>query len=301
MPIFITAREWDEARTAFSSSLMIDTPLQSLAQNLDGPEWPIPGEDETPAKYIYLSHREALASLAQKRQSPATLALLTEILVQTKAFDDPFGEMMQQMETRAELENPVLRSLSRLGIPEDFPIHLTALSAEARRFCRDENIATLGAFARIAQSMAERIIVGGDFRDLLNALSHVDELALARLIPFRPGAKGLHLVEAVGLLIRPLPFEQRMAIARGPAAMPDLELKMDELLQLFSTEWAELTAQNRQGVPLARFLVVLDDLSIESAALALIQHRLPREEAPAPAPAPDRARPSWFSRLLGRR
>ena len=31
-----TAKDWDEIRTAFASSIMVDTSLNSLAQNLDG-------------------------------------------------------------------------------------------------------------------------------------------------------------------------------------------------------------------------------------------------------------------------
>ena len=45
--------------------------------------------------------------------------------------------------------------------------------------------------------MSQNVIVGGDFRRLLNALSHIDESTLAELLPFRVGAKGLQLVEAL--------------------------------------------------------------------------------------------------------
>ena len=45
----------------------------------------------------------------------------------------------------------------------------------------------------------KNVIVGGDFRKLLNALSHVDEGALAEVLPFRRGQKGLHLVEGPAL------------------------------------------------------------------------------------------------------
>ena len=47
--------------------------------------------------------------------------------------------------------------------------------------------------------MAQNVIVGGDFRKLLNALSHVDEQAIAEVLPFRRGATGLHLIEALAL------------------------------------------------------------------------------------------------------
>src|SRR5581483_5125620 len=85
----------------------------------------------------------------------------------------------------------------KLGIPENFPIVLTALEPGTLEFCKLEKLTTLGEFAVFAQGMSQSVIVGGDFRKLLNALSHVDEAALARVLPFRPGTKGLHLVEAL--------------------------------------------------------------------------------------------------------
>ena len=43
-----TIRDWDETRAAFGTSIMVNTALSSLAQNLDGPDWPLKGKDETP-------------------------------------------------------------------------------------------------------------------------------------------------------------------------------------------------------------------------------------------------------------
>ena len=55
MPAKYTDKDWDEVRSAFASSIMVNTALSSLAQNLDGPDWPVKGKDETPAKYVDLS------------------------------------------------------------------------------------------------------------------------------------------------------------------------------------------------------------------------------------------------------
>ena len=52
--------EWDRVRTAFANSIMVDTRLSSLAQSLDGADWPIKDPDETPAKYIDLGFAEVL-------------------------------------------------------------------------------------------------------------------------------------------------------------------------------------------------------------------------------------------------
>ena len=39
-----SAKDWDEIRSAFAASIMVNTPLSSLAQNLDGPDWPVRGK-----------------------------------------------------------------------------------------------------------------------------------------------------------------------------------------------------------------------------------------------------------------
>ena len=61
-----SAKDWDEIRSAFAASIMVNTPLSSLAQNLDGPDWPVRGKEETPAAYIDLSYDELIAMLAMK-------------------------------------------------------------------------------------------------------------------------------------------------------------------------------------------------------------------------------------------
>lgn len=190
------AQEWDEIRTAFASSLLVDTALSSLAQNLDGLDWPLPGPAETPAAYIEFTHEELVTELTA-RGNPAAADLLMEILRETLAFDQPFGEMVKQTEAAAERDNPLLRGLARLGIPESFPLELTTLDETARQLCRLENVSTIGEFALFAQRLAQGVIVGGDLRKMLNALAHGDESALAELLPFRPGASGLHLAEAL--------------------------------------------------------------------------------------------------------
>jgi hypothetical protein len=96
-------------------------------------------------------------------------------------------------------------------LPENFPISLTALNADTVEFCKLEKLKTLGEFAVFAQGMSQNVIIGGDFRKLLNALSNLDEATLTEILPFRKGSKGLHLVEALGQATRltnPLPKAQ---------------------------------------------------------------------------------------------
>ena len=250
-----SAEEWDEVRRGFSESIMIDTQITSLAQNLDGPDWPIKGEEETPANYIDLTRSEALELLALKGLSPDKLDLLVVILRETLAFDSPFGDMVEQNTVASARDNVLLRNMAKLGISENFPISLTALATDTREFCRLEQITTLGVFAVFAQSMAQNVIVGGDFRKLLNALSHVDDAALAELLPLRRGAQGgLHLVEALAQATR--------------SADPGAHAK--EAQSWFADEYAMLMREATSPSLLARHFVILGNPDLERKACALL-------------------------------
>jgi hypothetical protein len=253
-----TAKDWDEVRSAFATSIMVDTSLASLAQNLDGRDWPIKGKDETPAKYIDFSFDEVVELLQLKGQSPEVVDQLVEILRETLAFDSPFGEMVEQNQAASARDNPLLKNMAKLGIPENFPITLSALEAGTLEFCELERLTTLGEFAVFAQGMSQNVIVGGDFRKLLNALSHVDEAGLAQVLPFRPGAKGLHLVEALA----------QATSALNPAARADLATMW------FRDELAAIENDLRAGGTLARHFVVLGDPAKEAKAAELLRPHL---------------------------
>lgn len=100
-----TAQDWDEVRTAFASSIMVDVPLRSLAQNLEGPSWPIPGRKESPSAYIDLAFVEMNEFLALKGY-PDRANLLISILKDTLAFDNPFGDMVNLADQNTERDNP---------------------------------------------------------------------------------------------------------------------------------------------------------------------------------------------------
>jgi hypothetical protein len=290
MPAKTTAKEWDDIRAAFASSLMVKTSLSSLAQNLDGPDWPIRSKDETPAKYLGLGHEEVLGLLELQGQAPERLDLLASILRDTLAFDTPFGDMVEQTQATADRDNPILKNLAKLSIPADFPIELTALSADTKDFCRREKLPTLSEFALAAQRMAQKIIVGGDFRALLNALSHVDEPAVARFLPFRPGAKGLHLIEAVALAVRALPVDARAAAQGSPPAA--LAAHVARLATYFAADKTELEKQLAEpGTSLARAAAVLRDPAVEPVVVALLAPHVS-------VPAASAKSGGWFSRLF---
>ena len=249
-----TAKDWDEVRSAFAASIMVNTPLSSLAQNLDGPDWPVRGKEETPAAYIDLSYDELIAMLGMKGMTPARADFLITLLKETLAFDNPFGEMVAQSESTALKDNQLLRNLAKLGIPENFPIGLTALSPDTIEFCKLENLATLGEFCIFAQGMSQNVIVGGDFRKLLNALSHIDESSLAESLPFRVGDKGLHLVEAM------------VQASRATAPLK----RATQAAEWFSVELEALKKDLKAGGSLERALQVLGNPDMEKRATEML-------------------------------
>jgi hypothetical protein len=242
-----TEKDWNDVRTAFASSIMVDTQISSLAQNLDGPTWSVKSKDETPAKYIDLSYDEALELLALKGQTADKLDLLISILKETLAFDSPFGDMIEQTEAAAARDNPLLKNMSRIGIPENFPISLTALGADTIEFCKLEKLKTLGEFAVFAQGMSQNVIIGGDFRRLLNALSNLDEATLHDILPYRKGSKGLHLVEALA------------QASATPAPLP----RAKEAVLWFKEDFAQIQKDFADGTGVARHLGVLGDVETE--------------------------------------
>lgn len=267
-----TAKDWDEVRSAFAASIMVDTSIDSLAQNLDVPEWPIKSREDTPARYVDYTFDEAVRFLNRKGQPPERLDDLVVILRETLAFDTPFGDMIEQGETASKLENPVLKNMAKLGIPENFPMELTSLGSDALEFCKLEHLTTLGEFAVASQNMSQNVIVGGDFRKLLNALSHVDEQALAEVLPFRAGHKGLHLVEAMAQAARG---------TDGPA-------KAALVTTWFRDDLAAMEKDVAAGGTIARHFVRIGNPELEKRAAALLKPHFR-------GAVPGRKRAGWLS------
>lgn len=300
-PIPSDAKAWDKARNAFSKSILVDTPLASLAQDLDVPPWPVTSPDETPAAYIYLPYAQAVAALAARGLPPAQLGALITLLNDTNAFDQPFGDMMDEMQPAApgaiDAESPLFKNLAKLELPGDFPLALSALSAGTVELCRIEGVETLGSFVAFASRLSQSVIVGGDFRDLLNALAQKDETALALLLPLRAGAPGLHLLEALAIAARSLDTAARAAVVKDPAATPPaLAARVTRLVGYFTSEHTALRAAASSGTPAARLVVGLADPELEPVVAALLTPHLPAPPAPAPVVAPKR---SFLKRLLG--
>ena len=313
-----TSKDWDDVRKRFRSSIMADTSLSSLAQSLDTADWPVKGEEEKPSKYIDFNYEELLM-LPEIAGSEKRADHLIGILKETLAFDDPFGDMVAQVEENTARENPVLKTLSRLGIPEAFPLALVNLSEGTRAVCASEGVKTIGEFANLAQQMSTRVVIGGDFRALLNALSHGDEEGIGQFLPFRKGASGLHLPEALGLAVAGLARAEQVGLAKAygaalsgpdathPALSGDAQAKAEAKVQaaLAATlEWFKEPASAlvdlvNAGHALERELVVIGDPAREAVVAArfrvAMQSRLKSSAAAAPV-----KKGGLFSRLFGR-
>lgn len=312
-----TAQDWDEVRRKFRNSIMADTSLHSLAQNLDINDWPVRGEEEKPSKYIDFTYDELLM-LPEIAGKVDRIDHLVGILKETLAFDDPFGDMVAQVEETSAKENPVLKTLARLGIPEAYPLQLVNLSDATRTVCTGEGVKTIGEFANLAQQMSTRVVIGGDFRRLLNALSHGDETGIGEFLPFRRGSSGLHLPEALGLAVAELDRADQIALAQslgaqlpaevapvsgkldratGEALERRVRLKIDTTLAWFTEEANALRTQLRTGLTLERYLVPINDPAREAIAAHITRAALGPDAAPVEAPA---KKGGLFARLFGR-
>lgn len=315
-----TKQEWDKVRKAFATSIMVDTSLFSLAQNLDGAEWPIKSKDDTPAKYIDLDLMEAVEMLAIKGLEPSTIDQLAAIMRDTLAFDQPFGDMVTQVEASSAKDNTLLKNLGRLGVPESYPIEFISLDPDTREFCHLEKLNTLGEFAVFAQNMSTNVIVGGDFRSLLNALAQSDEAALARFIPMRPGFKGLFLAEAIAIGLKRLPLPLRLSLAERAgfslsheqmlearkaqrpdinAAESDLRMRCSRLIaELFADQLTALQTEVAKGASIERLLTPLGDHMLERIIGAQLKPYL--QSKPAAAQADTAPKRGFWARLFGK-
>jgi hypothetical protein len=304
---------------------MVDTPLSSLAQNLDMEDWPFKSPKETPSKYVDMTFAELLSAPAMIGY-PERAEHLVKILEETLAFDEPFGEMVAETLTSHDKDNPILKNIIKLGIPEDFPISLVALTLETRDYCTMEGIKTVKEFAVFAQNLSQSVIVSGDFREFLNALANVDDATLAQFLPFRRGSKNLHLLEGLSLTVRAQPSEVQAALAQRygarlgqddsrrarEAAANDVAAAEEILVQqasayieYFQADLAELQRQLDEGAQLGRLAAVLNDAVVESVVTGLLKPYLSasgasqpkRATAPPPLEIPGTPRKGLFGSL----
>lgn len=319
-----TSTEWDEIRKKFRHSIMADTSLTSLAQNLDTKEWPHAGDEEKPSKYIEFGYDE-LMMMPEIAGNADKADHLIGILKETLAFDDPFGDMVAQVEETAAKDNPILKTLARLNIPATYPLALANFTEGTRIVCASEGVKTIGEFANLGQQMATRVVLGGDFRNALNALTHGDEEGIGLFLPFRKGATGLHLAEAIGLMVAGLPRPEQLALAKAYGAKLNpadiagakaltkeqqekieagLRVTLKAALEWFNDQKEALTKQIEGGSSYVRYFMVINDPAREAIAVKLTADILKVSAKAATAVTSAASEPKkggLFSRLFGKR
>lgn len=315
-----TSSEWDDIRKKFRHSIMADTSLVSLAQNLDTKEWPHKAEDEKPSKYIEFAYEELLM-LPEIAGSADKADHLIGILKETLAFDDPFGDMVAEVEKTAAKDNPILKTLARLNIPADYPMTLANFSEGTRVVCASEGVKTIGEFANLGQQMSTRVVLGGDFRNALNALTHGDEEGIGQFLPFRKGSTGLHLPEAIGLIPAGLPRPEQLGLAKAYGAKlspadsaaaksltkeqvekleSGLRVTLNTALEWFKDQQPALVKHLEDGGTYERYFVVINDPAREAIAVRLTAAVL-KVSAKAAAPAAGAPKKGgFFGRLFGK-
>ncbi len=313
--------EWDDIRKKFRHSIMADTSLVSLAQNLDTKEWPHAGEEEKPSKYIDFTYEE-LMIMPEIAGSGDKADHLIGILKETLAFDDPFGDMVAQVEETSAKDNPILKTLGRLNIPEAYPMTLANFSEGTRVVCASEGVKTIGEFANLGQQMSTRVVLGGDFRNALNALTHGDEEGIGQFLPFRKGSTGLHLPEAIGLIAAGLPRPEQLGLARtyGAKLRPadnaaartltkeqvekieaGLRVTLNAALDWFKDQKTALVKHIEDGGTYERYFVVINDHAREAIAVKLTAAALQVSASPVVSSSANEPKKGGiFSRLFGK-
>ena len=119
--------------------------------------------------------------------------------------------------------------------------------------------------------MAQNVVVGGDFRNLLNSIAHIDEEGISRFLPFREGKKGLHLPEAIGHLVDALEEEDKInleaELTEEIAAL--INDNMNALFHWFTEEKGQLNNTIMEGDGLDRYFLVLNNPAREKKAAIL--------------------------------
>lgn len=312
-----TKKDWDEVRLGMTPT-MSEVHLKALSEECGLPVWPIKGKGEIPSKYIDYTWEE-MHELLGFAEHPERIDLLINILQETIAFEDPFGEMVATVDAAAEREDTLGKAFRKLDIDRDFPLKLSGLSLETIEFCQAEDIQTLGQFADFSHNMAQNVVVGGDFKGLLNALSNIDEHGIAEYLPFRLAHKGFHLPEAIGMVLNQLADNEKFSLLKryGAKLTPEqsarANLSREQLTQLedvlmskvieqcmfFEAQLPELEAKVKSGVTLERIFMVLDNPEKEVIAVKAVGKYL-KERRGSVQEAPQEKKRGFFSRLFGR-
>lgn len=313
-PEGVTPERWDEVRQRFKQSMMVKTEIAKLGQNVDL-SWPLKGREEVPLKYLPLTLDELLM-MPGIGEKPERIRTLIEIFVETMAFDDPFSEMAEHVDSSSKRDDGPRRMLEKREVPLHYPIRFCGLSEETLTFCASEELETLEQFFEFTQNMAQSIVVGGDFRAFLNAIVNPDDARLGAFLPIRRGKTGLHLAEAFAHATQRLSRSERLALLEAsnapvtaedrrevsrlsPAEFHALQRKLQAhgqaLLAWFGPEGSRLRDVFAEGSSsVDRYFAPLDNPQAEKLAAELARLAL-GENLDSSAPK----KKSFFGRLFG--
>ncbi|HKK19235.1 MAG TPA: hypothetical protein VJ952_11195 [Opitutales bacterium] len=283
-----SAKEWDDIRKRFYNSILNETEIAKLGQNV-GISWPFKGAAETPAKYIDFDFEE-LQSVPGLVGKKSRVKVLMDILRETLAFDDPFGDMVETVESESQEDDTFKRILEKLEIPVDYPTEFLHFSKETEELLKNEEVATLIDCVHFGQNIARNVVIGGDLKSFLNSLAHKDEQAMAKHMPYRRGARGLHLAEAIGLICESLDAATKLHLLKvggvtlseeedrllSSAGRLDVEAavkssldKMARLSEWFPSEVADLEQAFTTGGSPERFFISINEPRTERMAVEL--------------------------------
>jgi len=288
-----SAEEWNHIRKRFFNSILNDTEIAKLGQNV-GVSWPFKGKGETASKYIEYDFEE-LQSVPGLVGKPRRIKTLMDILRETLAFDDPFSDMVDTVESESEEDDTFERILAKLEIPTGYPREFIHFQADTMEFLKNEDVNTLLEVIHFGQKIARNVVVGGDLKTFLNGLAHKDEAGIANHLPYRRGIRGLHLVEAIGLIARDLPEAAqlrllaqadvalteeegaRLSEASGLNTEASIKTAVGEVAKIsewFSAEAADLEQVFATGGSPERYFITIGDPRRERVALELAKLHL---------------------------
>lgn len=278
-----SAEEWEHFRERFSDSILKTTEIAELGRSV-GVSWPFKGSGETPEKYIKFNFEELQqvpGLIGKKKRVNDLMDVLREIL----AFDDPFSSMMDTVEKKSGENLVYKRILKKLEIPEDYPVNLMFFSQKTKTLLHNNGAKTLMEAIRLGERSPES---ESELSSLISGLSLANEATLKIHLPFRTGQRGLHLPEAIGLMVRDIDEPVRMELIRQagistqnstnsepePPIASEVSLKVvfvrfNELCSWFDKQADELKKICDSPESIERYFLPINDAEIERASIAL--------------------------------
>lgn len=289
IPEKYSQNDWEHLRKRFSSSILKTTEIAELGRNV-GISWPFKGSGETPEKYIKFSFEELQnvpGLIGKKKRVNDLMDILREIL----AFDDPFADMMDEAHSRGKEDRTFKRVLKKLQIPKDYPVDLMYFSPETREMLSKNSAKTLIDAIRLEKTAVNAVQSEDDFQAFLNGLALVDEATIKKHLPYRLGSNGLHLPEAIGLLVcdlsKPVQVELlaqsgsslsdeeqslRERASKGPLeeSVKTALSRFDSLCSWFSEETADLKQLCKSDDAIKRYFLPINNAECERVAVAIV-------------------------------